>query len=121
MRKADLSDHVFLVNSVPHAWLFPHMAAIVHSGAAPFDRGLAYVGVMFEKEFKGQQVPNPPPKELSEQQLSDIFFATERYGGGKYLYHRNGFVEYGRLPEALCIEGQYYDEILMIKPMKTIA
>jgi ribosomal protein S18 acetylase RimI-like enzyme len=31
------------------------------------------------------------------------------------LYRRNGFLEYGRLPEALCVQGRYYDEILMIK------
>jgi ribosomal protein S18 acetylase RimI-like enzyme len=31
------------------------------------------------------------------------------------LYRRNGFLEYGRLPESLCVRGQYYDEILMIK------
>jgi ribosomal protein S18 acetylase RimI-like enzyme len=31
------------------------------------------------------------------------------------LYQRNGFLEYGRLPESLCIQDQYYDEILMIK------
>jgi ribosomal protein S18 acetylase RimI-like enzyme len=31
------------------------------------------------------------------------------------LYRRNGFLEYGRLPGSLCVRGQYYDEILMIK------
>jgi RimJ/RimL family protein N-acetyltransferase len=31
------------------------------------------------------------------------------------LYQRNGFLEYGRLPESLCVQGQYYDEILMIR------
>jgi ribosomal protein S18 acetylase RimI-like enzyme len=31
------------------------------------------------------------------------------------LYQRNGFLEYGRLPESLCVQDQYYDEILMIK------
>ncbi len=57
-----------------------------NSGAAPFDRGLANVGVMFEKEIQNPTIPNPPPKELSEQQLSDMFFATDRYGAGKYGY-----------------------------------
>jgi ribosomal protein S18 acetylase RimI-like enzyme len=31
------------------------------------------------------------------------------------LYRSNGFLEYGRLPESLCVQGRYYDEILMIK------
>lgn len=29
------------------------------------------------------------------------------------LYQSLGFVEYGREPAALCVEGQFYDEILM--------
>jgi hypothetical protein len=73
-----------------------------NSGAAQFDRGLAYVSVMFEKEIKGQPIPNPPPKELSEQQRLDIFHSTEFYsGGGKfgYINQQGKFVweeKYGR-------------------------
>lgn len=29
------------------------------------------------------------------------------------LYQSLGFVEYGHEPEALCVDGRYYDEILM--------
>jgi len=32
--QTDLPDTVFLLNSVPHSWLFPKMAAIVHHGGA---------------------------------------------------------------------------------------
>lgn len=34
MRKENLPDNAFLVNSVPHAWLFPRVAAVVHHGGA---------------------------------------------------------------------------------------
>lgn len=30
------------------------------------------------------------------------------------LYRRSGFVEYGRVPRALLVEGTYHDEILMV-------
>lgn len=30
-----------------------------------------------------------------------------------HLYQSLGFVEYGREPAALCVDGRYYDEILM--------
>ena len=31
---ADSSDDIFVVDAVPHDWLFPHMAAVVHHGGA---------------------------------------------------------------------------------------
>jgi len=34
MRPTDIPDHVFSVDSVPHDWLFPRMAAVVHHGGA---------------------------------------------------------------------------------------
>ncbi len=37
------------------------------------------------------------------------------------LYQRHGFLEYGRLPESLYVQGQYYDEILMIKHRESTA
>jgi sterol 3beta-glucosyltransferase len=30
----DIPEHVFLIDSIPHDWLFPHMAAVVHHGGA---------------------------------------------------------------------------------------
>ncbi|HEY0295442.1 MAG TPA: GNAT family protein [Bordetella sp.] len=33
------------------------------------------------------------------------------------LYERAGFREYGREPEALCVAGALYDEILMARPI----
>jgi UDP:flavonoid glycosyltransferase YjiC (YdhE family) len=34
LKTNDLPDSVFMVGSIPHAWLFPRMAAIVHHGGA---------------------------------------------------------------------------------------
>lgn len=34
MRAENLPAHAFLINSVPHAWLFPRVAAVVHHGGA---------------------------------------------------------------------------------------
>jgi sterol 3beta-glucosyltransferase len=34
LSQLDLPDEVFVVESVPHDWLFPKMAAIVHHGGA---------------------------------------------------------------------------------------
>ncbi|MBN2502179.1 MAG: glycosyltransferase family 1 protein [Anaerolineales bacterium] len=31
---ADLPDNIFSLDSAPHTWLFPHMAAVVHHGGA---------------------------------------------------------------------------------------
>lgn len=34
LKTTDLPESVFMVGSIPHAWLFPRMAAIVHHGGA---------------------------------------------------------------------------------------
>ena len=34
MSASDLPDHAYAVGAVPHAWLFPRMAAVVHHGGA---------------------------------------------------------------------------------------
>ncbi len=34
LQKADLPDSIFMIDSTPHSWLFPHMAAVVHHGGA---------------------------------------------------------------------------------------
>ena len=34
MNVMKVPDHVFVVNSAPHSWLFPRMAAVVHHGGA---------------------------------------------------------------------------------------
>jgi sterol 3beta-glucosyltransferase len=84
LRKADLPDHVFLVNSAPHSWLFPRMAAIVHHGgagttAASLRAGVPTIVVPFfgDQPFWGQRVANlgvgPAPiprKQLTAEKLA---------------------------------------------------
>lgn len=80
----DLPDNVFLLNSVPHDWLFPQMAAIVHHGgagttAAALRAGVPSVVVPFfgDQPFWGDRVmklgtsPSPIPKaELTVDRLA---------------------------------------------------
>jgi sterol 3beta-glucosyltransferase len=34
LHQGDLPDHIYAIESAPHDWLFPHMAAVVHHGGA---------------------------------------------------------------------------------------
>ncbi len=73
--QTDLPDQVFLLDSAPHDWLFPQMAAIVHHGgagttAAALKAGVPSVVVPFfgDQPFWGDRVhrlgtsPAPVPK-----------------------------------------------------------
>lgn len=73
--QTELPDDVFLLSSVPHDWLFPQMAAIVHHGgagttAAALRAGVPSVVVPFfgDQPFWGDRVmklgtsPSPIPK-----------------------------------------------------------
>lgn len=66
-----------------------------NSGASSFHQGLAYVGIMFEKEIQGTQIPNPTSSDLSERQLMEIGHSREfPYSGGKsdYINQQGSFV-----------------------------
>ena len=77
-------DDVFLVDEVPHDWLFPQMAAIVHHGgagttAAALRSGVPSIAVPFfaDQPFWAQRIgdlgvgPAPiPRKELSAERLA---------------------------------------------------
>ncbi len=79
-----LPENVFIVNSVPHSWLFPQMAAIVHHGgagttAAGLRAGVPSVVIPFfgDQPFWGHRVmelgvgPAPiPRKQLSSDRLA---------------------------------------------------
>lgn len=79
------SAHVFFVDSVPHHWLFPRMAAIVHHGGAGTTGAALRGGVPsvvvpfgFDQPFWGQRVaalgvgPAPIPRaRLTASQLAD--------------------------------------------------
>jgi len=83
---ADLPDTILTLDDVPHQWLFPHMAAVVHHGgagttAAGLRAGVPNVVVPFfgDQTFWGQRVaalgvgPKPiPQKQLSISTLADV-------------------------------------------------
>jgi sterol 3beta-glucosyltransferase len=63
LRKRDLPDTVCMVNSIPHSWLFPRVAAVVHHGgagttAAGLRAGVPSIVIPFfgDQLFWGQRV-----------------------------------------------------------------
>jgi UDP:flavonoid glycosyltransferase YjiC (YdhE family) len=87
----DLPDDVFKTDAIPHDWLFPQMAAVVHHGgsgktAAGLRAGVPSIIVPFtgDQPFWGQRVyalgvgPKPiPQKRLSTERLAEaITIAT---------------------------------------------
>lgn len=84
LRKENLPDTVYLVDSVPHSWLFPHVAAIVHHGgagttAAGLRAGVPSIVIPFfgDQLFWGQRVADLgvgtkpiPRKQLTVERLS---------------------------------------------------
>jgi UDP:flavonoid glycosyltransferase YjiC (YdhE family) len=80
-----LPDHVFQIDAVPHDWLFPRMAAIVHHGgagttAAGLRSGAPSISVPFfaDQPFWARRVfelgvgPKPiPQKQLTAERLAE--------------------------------------------------
>ncbi len=75
LHREDLPDSVFMIDSVPHAWLFPHVAAVVHHGgagtiAAGLRAGMPSIVIPFfgDQPFWGKRVhdlgvgPAPIPR-----------------------------------------------------------
>jgi sterol 3beta-glucosyltransferase len=85
LRATDYPDTVFPVSSLPHSWLFPRMAAVVHHGgvgttAAGLRAGVPSIIVPFslDQPFWGRRVaelgvgPSPvPQKTLTEERLAN--------------------------------------------------
>lgn len=85
LQPADLPPTVHLLSSIPHSWLFPRMAAVVHHGgagttAAGLRAGVPSIIVPFmgDQAFWGQRVaklgvgPLPiPRKQLTGKRLAD--------------------------------------------------
>jgi UDP:flavonoid glycosyltransferase YjiC (YdhE family) len=79
-----LPDHVFVIDAVPHAWLFPQMAAVVHHGgggttAEGLRSGVPSIVIPYvvDQFFWGERVaqlgagPTPLPRtELTPQRLA---------------------------------------------------
>ena len=84
LRKTDLPESVFMIDSIPHAWLLPRVAAVVHHGgagttAAGLRSGVPSVIVPFfgDQPFWGRRVaelgvgPEPiPRKKLTAERLA---------------------------------------------------
>ncbi|KAF3891207.1 glycosyltransferase family 1 protein [Tolypothrix bouteillei VB521301] len=79
MHKENLPDNAFLVNSIPHAWLFPRVAAVVHHGgagttAAGLRAGVPTIIIPFfgDQGFWGQRVADlgVGTKPIPRQQLT---------------------------------------------------
>lgn len=84
MRKENLPSTVYLVDSVPHSWLFPRVAAVVHHGgagttAAGLRAGVPTIVIPFfgDQGFWGQRIvklgvgPEPiPRKQLTVERLA---------------------------------------------------
>ncbi|MBD1848082.1 glycosyltransferase family 1 protein [Cyanobacteria bacterium FACHB-63] len=92
MRKDNLPNNAFLVNSVPHAWLFPRVAAVVHHGgagttAAGLRAGVPTVIIPFfgDQGFWGQRVADLgvgtapiPRKQLTVERLAQAIQTAVR-------------------------------------------
>ncbi len=84
LSNTDLPDNVFMIDSIPHNWLFPKMAAVVHHGgsgttAAGLRAGVPSIIVPFgaDQPFWGQKVAELgvgsvpiPQKELTVEKLA---------------------------------------------------
>lgn len=84
MHSSDLPDSILMIDTAPHAWLFPRMAAVVHHGgagttAAGLRAGVPSVIVPFfgDQPFWGQRIvelgvgPDPiPRKQLTVGRLA---------------------------------------------------
>ncbi len=79
MRPATVPDSVMLIDSTPHAWLFPRMAAVVHHGgagttAAGLRAGVPSIVIPFfgDQPFWGQRVVDlgVGPKPIPRKQLT---------------------------------------------------
>lgn len=84
LQTTELPDSVMMIDSIPHAWLFPRMAAVVHHGgagttAAGIRAGVPSLVVPFfgDQPFWGRRIaelgtgPSPiPRKKLTADQLA---------------------------------------------------
>ncbi|MEA5466441.1 glycosyltransferase [Leptothoe sp. PORK10 BA2] len=85
LSKADIPDTVCMVDAIPHAWLFPRVAAVVHHGgagttAAGLRAGVPSVVIPFfgDQPFWGQRIAalGVGPAPIARQQLTAERLAT---------------------------------------------
>jgi len=84
LKRSDLPDTIIMIDSIPHSWLFPRVAAVVHHGgagttSAGFRAGVPSIIVPFfgDQPFWGSRAselavgPEPiPRKQLSAENLA---------------------------------------------------
>ncbi|MCX6035778.1 MAG: glycosyltransferase [Chloroflexi bacterium] len=112
LKKKELSEKVFMIGSIPHNWLFPKMAAVVHHGgvgttAAGLWAGIPAIITPFfgDQPFWGQRVyelgvgPRPIPRQrltvdrLAESircALSDTEMREKAAHLGEHIRAENG-------------------------------
>ena len=85
LQKANVPDSIFMIDSIPHSWLFPRMRAVVHHGgasttAAGLMAGVPSVVIPFfgDQPFWGQHVADLgvgtkpiPRKKLTAERLAN--------------------------------------------------
>jgi sterol 3beta-glucosyltransferase len=90
MSQRDLPDTVFMVDSIPHSWLFPQVAAVVHHGgagttAAGLRAGIPTIVIPFfgDQPFWGQRVAklgvgttSIPRKQLTAERLAEAIHSV---------------------------------------------
>ena len=112
LRQERVPDSIFMINSVPHAWLFPRVAAVVHHGGASTTAAGLRSGVpsivipyMGDQAFWGQRIadlgagPAPiPRRKLTAGRLADAIrevitnqeLRKRAYELGKQIQSENG-------------------------------
>ena len=90
LSKSHLPETIFMVDSIPHGWLFQHVAAVVHHGgagttAAGLRAGVPSIVIPFfgDQPFWGQKVAELgvgtapiPRKQLTAERLADAIHTT---------------------------------------------
>jgi len=85
LQKANIPDSIFMIDSIPHSWLFPRVSAVIHHGgasttAAGLNAGVPSVIIPFfgDQPFWGQRIadlgvgPKPiPRKRLTVEKLAN--------------------------------------------------
>lgn len=90
LKQSNLPDSVYMLSSIPHNWLFPRMAAVVHHGGAGTTAAGLHAGVpsiivpfMGDQPFWGRRIaalgvgPAPiPRKKLTPENLAEAIKQT---------------------------------------------
>ncbi len=85
LQKANIPDSIFMIDAIPHSWLFPRVSAVVHHGgasttAAGLKAGIPSVVIPFfgDQPFWGQRVAELgvgskpiPRKQLTAERLAN--------------------------------------------------